>query len=337
MTRNTALKEGVSLPESLAGRCVVLVGLMGAGKTSIGRRLAARLGLPFRRRRRRDRVGRRLHRPGNSSRYGERAFRDGERRVIRRLLAGDQQVLAFGGGAFMDAETRAASRADAVSVWLRCPLHTLVRRVSGRDHRPLLADGDPSDILQRLTDQRDPIYAEADIIVECGDESPDTTTNRVLDALLAWQPPRRLSVVLSSTSYDVVIGDNLLSRAGAWLAPVLPQKRAVVVTDTTVAALHLAYPLQRGLAATGIGMQNARSSCRTAEGVEEPAILPVGDGPVAGGIGSSGAPQSLRWVAAWWETSPVLPPQRCCVASRSCKSPPRCCRRWIPRSVARRR
>jgi len=255
MTRNTALKEGISLPETLAGRSIVLVGLMGAGKTSIGRRLAARLGLPFRDADAEIELAAGCTVPELFSRYGERAFRDGERRVIRRLLAGDPLVLAFGGGAFMDKETRAAARAEAVSVWLRCPLNTLVRRVSGRDHRPLLADGDPSDILQRLIDQRYPIYAEADVIIDCGEESPDSTTSKVLDALLAWQPPRRLSVVLPSTSYELVIGDDLLARAGALLAPVLPQKRAVVVTDATVAELHLPA-LQRGLDATGIAMQH---------------------------------------------------------------------------------
>jgi shikimate kinase / 3-dehydroquinate synthase len=255
MTRTIALKEATSLPETLAGRSIVLVGLMGAGKTSIGRRLAARLGLPFRDADSEIELAAGCSVPELFSRYGERHFRDGERRVIRRLLAGDQQVLAFGGGAFMDKETRAATRTDAVSVWLRCPLHTLVRRVSGRDHRPLLADGDPSDILQRLIEQRYPIYAEADVIIDCGEESPDTTTSQVLEALLAWQPPRRLSVVLPSTSYDVVIGDDLLPRAGALLAPVLPQKRVVVVTDTTVADLHLAA-LQRGLDATGIAVQH---------------------------------------------------------------------------------
>jgi shikimate kinase/3-dehydroquinate synthase len=254
MTRNTALKETISLPEALAGRSVVLVGLMGAGKTSIGRRLAARLGLPFRDADAEIELAAGCTVPELFSRYGERAFRDGERRVIRRLLAGDPMVLAFGGGAFMDAETRATTRTDAVSIWLRCPLHTLVRRVSGRDHRPLLADGDASEILQRLIDQRYPIYAEADIVVECGDESPDTTTSQVLDALLAWQPPRRLSVALPSTTYEVVIGDDLLPRAGALLAPVLPQKRAVIITDATVAALHLPA-LQQGLAATGVATQ----------------------------------------------------------------------------------
>jgi shikimate kinase / 3-dehydroquinate synthase len=238
MTRNTALKEAIPLPESLTGRSIVLVGLMGAGKTSIGRRLAARLNLPFR-----D--------AELFARYGERDFRAGERRVIRRLLSGDPLVLAFGGGAYVDPETRAIVREEAVSVWLRCPLATLLRRVAARDNRPLLADGNPQEILQRLIDARYPIYAEADVIVDCVDESPDATTNRVLNALLGWRAPRRLSVVLSSTSYDLVIGDDLLARAGALLAPRMEQKRAVVVTDETVARLHLPA-LLRGLEATAV-------------------------------------------------------------------------------------
>jgi shikimate kinase / 3-dehydroquinate synthase len=251
MTRNTALRETVPLPESLAGRSVVLVGLMGAGKTSIGRRLAARLGLPFRDADAEIELAAGCSIPELFSRYGEGDFRAGERRVIRRLLAGDPLVLAFGGGAFMDAETRAVAREEAVSVWLRCPLRTLLRRVAGRDNRPLLADGDPAEVLQRLMDVRNPVYAEADVIVDCSDESPDATTARVLNGLLEWRAPRRLSVVLSSSSYDVVIGDNLLARAGALLAPRMEQKRAVVVTDESVAGLHLPA-LLRGLAETAV-------------------------------------------------------------------------------------
>ena len=219
MTRNTALKEAIPLPEDLAGRSIVLVGLMGAGKTSIGRRLAARLGLPFRDADAEIELAAGCTIPELFARYGESDFRAGERRVIRRLLSGDPLVLAFGGGAFMDPETRAAVREEAVSVWLRCPLATLVRRVAGRDNRPLLADGDPAEILQRLIDARYPVYAEADVIIDCLDESPDATTFRVLNTLLDWRAPRRLSVVLPSTSYDLVIGEDLLARAGALLAP----------------------------------------------------------------------------------------------------------------------
>ena len=176
MTRNTALRDALPLPDTLAGRSIVLVGLMGAGKTSIGRRLAARLGLPFRDADAEIEAAAGCTIPELFSRYGEQAFRDGERRVIRRLLAGDPLVLAFGGGAFMDPETRAVVREEAVSVWLRCALPMLLRRVAGRSHRPLLHGGDPAEIMQRLMDQRYPVYAEADVIVDCADEPPDTTT-----------------------------------------------------------------------------------------------------------------------------------------------------------------
>jgi shikimate kinase/3-dehydroquinate synthase len=255
MSRNTALEETVPLPDALTGRSIVLVGLMGAGKTSIGRRLAARLGLPFRDADTEIELAAGCSIPEIFARYGEQAFRDGERRVIRRLLSDEPLVLAFGGGAFMDPETRALVRRGCISVWLRCRLPTLVRRVSGRDHRPLLAGGDPSEILQRLMDQRAPIYAEADVIVDCTDELPETTTTHVLNAVLAWVAPRRLVVTLPSASYEVVVGDGLLARAGALLAPVMPQKRAIVITDDVVAALHLPA-LLTGLAETGIAAES---------------------------------------------------------------------------------
>ncbi len=251
MTRNTALKETFALPDHLAGRSIVLVGLMGAGKTSIGRRIAARLGLPFRDADAEIELAAGCTIPEIFARYGEREFRDGERRVIRRLLAGEPLVLATGGGAYMDPTTRAAIRHEAVCIWLKASLPTLLRRVAGRTHRPLLNGREPGEVLQELMTIRHPVYAEADIIVECGDESPDSTTGRVLDAVAAWRPARRLSLALSTASYDVVIGDGLLARAGALLAPVLPQKRAVVVTDSAVAPLHLAT-LMGGLAETDI-------------------------------------------------------------------------------------
>ncbi len=260
MTRNTALQVGpraaaalTTVPgrASVIDRPIVLVGLMGAGKSAIGRRLAARLGLPFR-----DADAEIELAAGRSiaeifARYGEPAFRDGERRVIRRLLTGPPLVLATGGGAFMDAETRGVIREGATSLWLRCELPVLVRRVSGRTHRPLLHGHDPAEVLTRLMAQRHPTYAEADIVVDCGDENPEFTTTRVQDALLGWLQPRRLSVTHAAGSYDIVVGDGLLDRAGALLAPVLPQRRAVVVTDGAVAALHLPR-LLAGLAETGV-------------------------------------------------------------------------------------
>jgi shikimate kinase/3-dehydroquinate synthase len=240
MTRNTAaVREAITLPESLRGRRIVLVGLMGAGKTSIGRRLSNRLGLPFLDADAEIELAAGCTIPELFARYGEPNFRDGEKKVIRRLLAGGPAVVAYGGGAFMDPDTRAATRERAVSIWLRCDLPTLVRRVASRENRPLLNNKDHEATLGALMARRYPIYAEADVIVDCGDEMPEITTSRVIDALTSFAPPRRLPVVLSSTRYDVVIGDGLLARAGALLAPVLPQKRAVVVSDANVARLHM--------------------------------------------------------------------------------------------------
>jgi len=261
MTRNIALgKAGLKdalragVPPRLAGRSIVLVGLMGAGKTSVGRRMAARLGLPFRDADAEIELAAGCSIPELFRRYGERDFRDGERRVIRRLLAGKPLVLATGGGAFMDPGTRAAIRASAVSVWLRARLATLLRRVATRSNRPLLHNGNPAEILGGLMEQRHPIYAEADIVVDCGDEPLEYTMNKVLQALDDWREPRRLPVALKDASYDVVIGDGLLAHAGALLAPVIPQRRAVIVTDTNVAPLHLPALLD-GLAQTGITAQ----------------------------------------------------------------------------------
>jgi shikimate kinase/3-dehydroquinate synthase len=255
MTRNIAVQERAASREPITKRTIVLVGLMGAGKTSIGRRLAARLGLPFRDADVEIEAAAGCTIPELFARYGEQAFRDGERRVIRRLLTGEPMVLAFGGGAFMDPDTRAAVRAIATSVWLRCPLPVLTRRVAGRDNRPLLAGGNVSEILERLTAVRDPVYAEADVIVECADEGLESTTMRVMDAVLGYRPPHRLAVTLPSVRYEVVIGDGLLRRAGALLSPVLPQRRAVVVTDAVVARLHLPT-LLAGLAETAIAARH---------------------------------------------------------------------------------
>ncbi len=277
-----ALPDAVTLPPEIAGRTIVLVGLMGAGKTSIGRRLAARLGLPFRDADAEIELAAGCGIPELFARFGEREFRDGERRVVRRLLAGDPIVLATGGGAYMDPQTRATIRDEGVALWLRCRLSTLLRRVAGRAHRPLLNEGDPAEVLQRLIDARHPTYAEADIIVDCSDETPETTTGHVLDALLAHRRPRRLSLSLSAASYDVVVGDNLLARAGALLAPVLPQKRAVVVYDAAVEATHLPA-LLAGLAETGFATsQVAVPSGETSKSLAR--FGEVTDALLAGGV-----------------------------------------------------
>lgn len=164
-------------------RTVVLVGLMGAGKSCIGRRLASRTGLAF------IDADTEIEKAAGCTvseifrRYGETAFRDGERRVMSRLLADKPSILAAGGGAFMDPNTRALIRAQAISVWLRADLETLVARTKGRTHRPLLNGGDARETLARLMDQRYPIYAEADITVDTGLDNPNHTCTRVLAAI----------------------------------------------------------------------------------------------------------------------------------------------------------
>ena len=246
MTRNTDRRAG---PVS-----IVLVGLMGAGKSAIGRRLAARLGLPFRDSDREVEQAAGCSIGDLFAKHGEPSFRDGERRVIARLLDGEPIVLATGGGAFMDEATRAAIRAaNAITVWLRCDLSTLLRRTAGRTHRPLLARGDPAEILAGLMVLRHPIYAQSDVIVDCDDQSQERTTERVLDAIEAYQPPHRVEVALGSRTYAVTIGDNLLRRAGSLLAPVLKRRTVAVVADATVLGLHGAA-LRQGLSEAGIAI-----------------------------------------------------------------------------------
>lgn len=165
-------------------RTIVLVGLMGAGKSCIGRRLAQQLGLRFVDADAEIEAAAGCSIPEIFERHGEAGFRDGERRVISRLLGSrERQVLATGGGAFMDPATRAAIAATAVSVWLRADLDLLLRRTSRRSNRPLLRRGDPREILSRLIGERYPVYAEADITVDSLDAPPEHTVERVVEAL----------------------------------------------------------------------------------------------------------------------------------------------------------
>jgi shikimate kinase len=166
-----------------APRTIVLVGLMGAGKTSIGRRLAQQLRLPF------VDADAEIEAAAGSSieeifqRHGEAAFRDGERRVIARLLEQPVHVLATGGGAFMDPATRALIRERCLSIWLRASLPLMLARVGRRNNRPLLKGGDPGTVLEKLMAERYPFYAEADIAVDSVDGPPELTLERVMTAL----------------------------------------------------------------------------------------------------------------------------------------------------------
>jgi len=175
----------------LLPRTVALVGLMGAGKSAIGKRLAMRLGLAF------VDADDEIERAAGCSiaeffeKYGEVEFRAGERRVIARLLDEPPHVLSTGGGAYIHPETRALMRAKAVTVWLRADLDVLFDRVRRRGHRPLLRQGDPREVLGRLMAQRYPIYAEADIIVESTAQPADRTTEQVIAALRAFLETER--------------------------------------------------------------------------------------------------------------------------------------------------
>ena len=175
-------------PESfpIPPKTIVMVGLMGAGKSSVGRRVASRLGLPFYDADTEIEAAAGCSISDLFARYGEPAFRAGERRVMHRLLAGPRAVIATGGGAFIDAETRALIAEQAISVWLRADLNLLTKRVSGRDHRPLLKGGDPRAILSGLMEQRHPIYAEADVAVDSLDQPTEVTVTAVLRSLTAF-------------------------------------------------------------------------------------------------------------------------------------------------------
>lgn len=172
---------------ALDDRCVVLIGLMGAGKTTVGRRLAAIMDRPF------NDADHEIERAAGRSvseifdDFGEAAFREGERKVIARLLDEAPMVLALGGGSFVDPQTRALVKERAVSVWLQADIETLATRVARRDTRPLLRDGDPIEILENLLETREPAYAEANIRIDASAGNHQATAQIILAALKDWE------------------------------------------------------------------------------------------------------------------------------------------------------
>ncbi len=175
--------QAAIIRDALGDRLIVLVGLMASGKTSVGRLLAQKLALPFVDADQEIESAARMTIPEIFAKHGEADFRSGERRVIARLLGEGPRVLATGGGAFMNAETRAAIRERGVSVWLRADLDTLMRRARRRTNRPLLQNGDPEGTMRGLMDARYPIYAEADVTVQSIDGPHEGTVDAVLAAL----------------------------------------------------------------------------------------------------------------------------------------------------------
>jgi shikimate kinase len=180
-----AAPDDVALIAALGTRSLVLVGMMGSGKSSIGRRLAARLGVAFV-----DADSEIEEAAGMTiaeifDRHGEPYFRAGEARVIARLLDNGPQVLATGGGAFMNRDTRAVVRDKGVSIWLKAELEVLMKRIKRRGDRPLLKAGDPAATLAALIEQRYPIYAEAELTVLSRDVPHEAIVDEIVAALRA--------------------------------------------------------------------------------------------------------------------------------------------------------
>jgi shikimate kinase len=191
MPRRSIAKEVDTVKRSLDGRSIVLVGLMGAGKSTIGRRLAQRLDLSFI-----DADAEIEQAAGKTvpeifRDHGETYFRDGERKVIARLLDSGPQVLATGGGAFMNEQTRNNIAHKGISVWLKADISLLMKRVLRRDNRPLLQSEDPEIVMRRLIEERYPVYSRADIIVESRDVPHNSIVSDVIRALAAHERNRK--------------------------------------------------------------------------------------------------------------------------------------------------
>lgn len=181
-------KEGrderlAEIREALGSRSIVLIGLMGAGKTAVGRRLANKLDLPFNDADTEIEVAAGASIGEIFAEHGESYFRQGERKVIARLLEGGPQVLATGGGAYMNPDTRAAIKARGLSIWLKAGVKVLLKRVGRRGNRPLLAGGESEKVMKKLMEERYPIYAEADVTVESRDVPHEVIVGAVIDAL----------------------------------------------------------------------------------------------------------------------------------------------------------
>lgn len=179
--------SAAAMAARLGPRSVVLIGMMGAGKSSIGRRLASRLGMPF------VDADAEIEKAAGMTiadifaRHGEAAFRTGEARVIARLLEAGPQVLATGGGAVMNADTRAAIKAKGVSIWLSADVDVLMRRIGKRKHeRPMLQSDDPAMTLHRLLADRSPVYAQADLTVQSREVPHEAIVDEIVTALAAF-------------------------------------------------------------------------------------------------------------------------------------------------------
>jgi len=182
-TQNKSAKYNISAASLGVDSTIILVGLMGVGKTTVGRRLAKQLGMDF------VDSDYEIEQAADMTvgeifeKYGEEDFRSGERRVIARLLEGPPQIVATGGGAFINTETRALIKSKGISIWLDAEVNILVERTGRRDTRPLLKDGDPKEILSRLSKERSPLYSEADLKIVSSEGSHDQVVHAIIDEL----------------------------------------------------------------------------------------------------------------------------------------------------------
>ena len=198
---NANTSQEADILSALGTRSVVLVGMMGAGKSTIGRRLSARLRLPFLDADTEIEAAAGMSIPDIFETHGEPHFRDGEARVIARLLDGGPAIIATGGGAFMREETRNRIGAKAVSIWLKADADIIMKRVKRRADRPLLKTADPAATVERLIEQREPVYQHANLTIWSRDVPHERIVDECLDALHAWlsSGAREASNVLSAT------------------------------------------------------------------------------------------------------------------------------------------
>jgi shikimate kinase len=175
--------QDAEISAALGGRSIVLVGMMGAGKSTIGRRLSARLALPFLDADAEIELAHDMPIPDIFAKYGEAYFRDGEVRVIARLLNNGPAVIATGGGAVMRQETRDRIREKAISIWLKADSDIIMRRVKRRSDRPLLQTADPEATVERLIREREPVYSQADVTVWSRDVPHEKIVDECMEAL----------------------------------------------------------------------------------------------------------------------------------------------------------
>jgi 3-dehydroquinate synthase len=279
--------QEAEISAALGGRSIVLIGMMGAGKSTIGRRLAARLRMPFLDADIEIEAAASMSIPEIFETRGETYFRDGEVRVIARLLNSGPAVIATGGGAFMREETRQRISDQAVSIWLKADADVIMKRVRRRADRPLLQTEDPAATVSRLLEAREPVYQGADLTILSRDIPHDRIVDECLDALhdllcrkhcagapkndandgyngyngrderhamtapLKHSDPMTVDVALGDRAYDIIIGRDVLQSLGARVAALRPGVRTAIVTDRTVAR-HWLEQTRASLVAAGI-------------------------------------------------------------------------------------